>query len=75
MQAAQGAGIQSAKIVCDSGCKAVVTGHCGPKAFATLQAAGVAVHTGAQGTVEQAIGELKEGKLTVSKGADVDGHW
>ena len=58
LNAAQGAGIQAGKNVVDLGVSAVVTGHVGPKAFATLKAAGVAVHTGATGTVADAVEQL-----------------
>ena len=36
----QGAGIQSARNVARQGVSAVLTGHCGPKAFRALAAAG-----------------------------------
>ena len=75
LNAAQGAGIQAGKNVVDLGAKAVVTGHVGPKAFATLQAGGVSIYTGASGTVADAVEQFKAGKLTQSNGADVQGHW
>ena len=75
LNAAQGAGIQAGKNVVDLGVSAVVTGHIGPKAFATLKAAGVAVHTGATGTVADALEQLKAGKLEQSNEADVEGRW
>ena len=73
--AAQGAGIQSASTVASSGAQAVLTGHCGPKAFRALRAAGIDVYTNVQGTVGQAVEQLKAGQLRVSEEADVDGHW
>ena len=36
LNAAQGAGIQSAQNIARLGAKALVTGHCGPKAFRVL---------------------------------------
>jgi len=75
LNAAQGAGIQAGKNVVDLGVSAVVTGHVGPKAFATLKAGGVAVHTGATGTVADAVEQLKAGKLEQSNEADVEGRW
>lgn len=75
LSAAQGAGIQAGKNVVDLGAQAVVTGHVGPKAFATLQAGGVAIYTGATGTVADAVEQFKAGKLQQSNGADVQGHW
>ena len=59
MEAAQGAGIQAAKLVADRGAQVVMTGHCGPKAFRTLQAAGIEISTGASGTLRQAAAEIK----------------
>jgi len=75
LNAAQGAGIQAGTKVAELGIEAVVTGHVGPKAFATLSAAGIAVYTGASGTVAQAIEQFKAGKLERQGAADVEGHW
>ena len=75
LNAAQGAGIQAGKNVVDLGAEAVITGHVGPKAFATLQAGGIAIHTGATGTVAEAVEQFKAGTLKQSSGADVEGHW
>ena len=41
--AAQGAGIQAAQTIAKAGANALVTGHCGPKAFRVLEAAGIKV--------------------------------
>jgi len=75
LNAAQGAGVQAGRNVVELGAAAVITGHVGPKAFATLQAGGVRVYTGASGSVAEAIEQLKAGKLQQSTGADVEGHW
>jgi predicted Fe-Mo cluster-binding NifX family protein len=75
LNAAQGAGIQAGQNVVELGAGAVITGHVGPKAFATLQAGGVKVYTGADGTVAEAIEQFKAGQLNESSGADVQGHW
>jgi predicted Fe-Mo cluster-binding NifX family protein len=75
LSAAQGAGIQAGKTVVGLGAEAVITGHVGPKAFATLQAGGVAVYSGATGTVAQALDAFKTGSLAQANNADVDGHW
>lgn len=75
LNAAQGAGIQAGRNVVELGVEAVITGHVGPKAFATLQAGGVKVYTGATGTVAQALEQFKAGKLKLSSAADVEGHW
>jgi predicted Fe-Mo cluster-binding NifX family protein len=75
LNAAQGAGIQAGKNVVDLGVEAVITGHVGPKAFATLQAGGVKVYTGASGTVAEALDQFKAGKLRCTETPDVEGHW
>ena len=73
--ALQGAGIQAAELAVRLGVQVVLTGHCGPKAFAALQAAGVQVVAGASGTVAQAIEALFSGKLQPTTSPDVRGHW
>jgi len=75
LNAPQGAGIQAAQTVARLGAEAVITGHVGPKAFATLQATGIAIHTGGAGSVRQAIEQFKSGKLSAAAKADVQGHW
>ncbi len=75
LNAAQGAGIQSAETVVRSGAKALVSGHCGPKAFRVLAAAGVKVYTSDAPTVDTALEKFKAGELKEAKGADVQGHW
>ncbi len=75
MDAAQGAGIQAAQSVIDSEARVLITGHCGPKAFRALQAAGIHVYLAPGGTVEQAIGRFQTNELELAPAADVDGHW
>jgi len=75
MDAAQGAGIQAAETVVRSGAKAIVTGHCGPKAFRVLSAAGVKVYNTDQPTVAAALEAFKAGTLKPAESADVEGHW
>ncbi len=71
----QGAGIQSAKNIVNSGAQALVTGHVGPKAYTTLSASDIEIYNGAEGTVQNAIDDFKQGKLGRAGGADVEGHW
>lgn len=59
-----GAGIQSAQFVASKGVDVVITGNCGPNAARTLQAAGIKVITGFNGTVRQAIEDFKQGRLS-----------
>jgi len=75
LNAVQGAGIQAGKNVVDLGVGAVITGHIGPKAYAALQTGGVAVYTGASGTVADAVEQYRAGKLKQSSAADVEGRW
>lgn len=72
LEAAQGAGIQAAQRVAELGAEAVITGHCGPKAFATLQAAGIDIYQGASGSVREAIDAYRSGSLKVSRGANAE---
>lgn len=74
MNAAQGAGIQAGKQIAELGVEGLVTGHVGPKAFSTLQAAAVRIHTGASGTVGDAIEQFKTGKLVPVASPDVEGQ-
>ena len=75
MDTAQGAGIQSAETVARQGVRVLVTGHCGPKAFRVLVAAGIKVYTSDAPTLAAALEFYREGKLIESVEADVEGHW
>ncbi|RLB55003.1 MAG: dinitrogenase iron-molybdenum cofactor biosynthesis protein [Deltaproteobacteria bacterium] len=71
----QGAGIQAAQHIIDAGAEVLLTGHCGPNAYQTLQAGGVKVVTDVEGVVAEAIARYREGKLDHAAGPDVEGHW
>jgi predicted Fe-Mo cluster-binding NifX family protein len=73
-QGAQGDGIQAAQKVARLGVDAVLTGHIGSKAFATLQTAEIDVYTGVQGTVDKAVETFQTGRLQTASEADVEGH-
>ena len=75
LNAAQGAGIQAAETVSRLGAEVLITGHCGPKAFRTLSAAGINVVTGAEGTVKDAVDAFQAGRLLPSDTPDVESHW
>ncbi len=75
LNAAQGAGIQSAQNIARSGVQAIITGHCGPKAFRALQAAGIKIYNADAATVTEALDQYRTGKLMEAQSADVDGHW
>ncbi len=71
----KGAGIQAASSVSKKGAQVLITGHCGPNAFRALQAAGIKVVNGAEGTVEKTINDYLEGKLREAEEPDVEGRW
>lgn len=75
LNAMQGAGIQAAQNVSKLGAQFLITGNCGPKAFSTLEAAGIKVITGAQGKVSEVLEKFKAGGFTEAKDANVEGHW
>ena len=75
VNAFKGAGIQAAQTVSDHGAEVLLTGHCGPKAFTALSAAGIRVFTGLQGSVGEALKSFQENRISEAKGADRDGHW
>lgn len=75
LESAQGAGIQSAKAVINAGAKVLLTGNVGPKAYAVLNSAGIDVYIGAEGRVEDALEDFKNGKLRKADGANVESHW
>ena len=75
LEAAQGAGIQSAKTVIDAGAEAVITGNVGPKAFTALNAAGVKIYVLKEGNAGNAIEKFHRGELELTSSANVEGHW
>ena len=76
LNAEQGAGIQSAQNLINSGVDCVITGHCGPKAFKLLKAADIRIYTVPSScNVEDAIKKFSNGELPPLNDADVEGHW
>lgn len=75
VDAAGGAGINSAKVVIDADSEAVLTGNCGPNAERTLRAAGVKLYTGVTGTVAEAVELFRKGNLTEAGGPNVQSHF
>lgn len=74
LEAAQGAGIQSAQNVAKTGVQSVITGHCGPKAFKVLQAAGIKIFNTDAATVADALKRYESGELSEATAADASGH-
>ena len=71
----KGAGIQAATMVSDKGAEVLMTGYCGPKAFATLEAAGVKVVDDITGKVRDAVTTIKEGKVSYAAGPNKEANW
>lgn len=74
-ESVEGAGIKAAELASRLGVAAVITGHCGPKAWRALKAGGINIFTGARGTVAQVIQAYKQGLLQPASAPDVEGHW
>ena len=75
LNATQGAGLQSAKHVIDSGATVVIAAHCGPKAFTLLSQFDVCVYKAEDMSCETAIEMFENGTLPKMTSADVEGHW
>jgi predicted Fe-Mo cluster-binding NifX family protein len=75
LQAAHGAGVQAATLLARHQPAVVLTGHCGPKAFQTLQAAGIPVVVGVEGPVRIAVQDYQAGKLKPTESPNVNSHW
>ncbi len=76
LNAVQGAGIQTAQNIQELGASAVLTGHCGPKAFRVLSLSGIKVFTGFKNkTCAEALNDYLKGDLIEANNADVEGHW
>lgn len=75
LDALQGAGVQAAQNVVARSPEALLTGHCGPKAFRVLQSAGVKICVEVKGTVAEAVAAYQAGELEAVAAPDVEGHW
>jgi len=74
VNAAHGAGPQAAQKIAEAEVEALLSGNVGPRAFAALNAAGIKVYIGAEGTVAEAAEQFKAGKLQAADDANVGGH-
>jgi predicted Fe-Mo cluster-binding NifX family protein len=70
LNAAQGAGIQAAETVVRAGVDSLVTGHCGPKAFRVLSAAGITIYSTGAPTVAAALKDFRAGTLRPAESED-----
>ena len=76
VEALQGAGAQAGQNVADMGAEVLLTGNVGPTALKTLQAASIRVFVVKDDiTVEQAVGQWKEGRLAEIKETTFEGKW
>jgi predicted Fe-Mo cluster-binding NifX family protein len=72
---AQGAGIQAAEVIIQTGANVVLTGYVGPKAFTALQAAGIRVGQNLDNmTVRQAIERYQAGQVEWAAAPNSRGH-
>ena len=70
-----GAGIQSGQMMSSKEVKVVLTGNCGPNAYATLASAGIDVIVGVSGGVREVVEQYKKGELSPSEEASVRSHF
>jgi predicted Fe-Mo cluster-binding NifX family protein len=75
LDAAQGAGIQTAQMLAEKGVNAVIVGFCGPKAFRVLQEAGIRVFMDVEGNIEEAVDAFLNNRIVASESANAAGHW
>lgn len=75
LQLPQGAGIQAAQTIVESGANILLTGNCGPKAFKVLKVTGIKVAVGISGTLIDAVTLFKQGKINYAETPNVEGHW
>jgi predicted Fe-Mo cluster-binding NifX family protein len=71
----KGAGIQAATMIHQRGAEILLTGYCGPKAFQTLQAAGVKVVNDVSGTVSSVLETFKATSPAYSTAPNAEAHW
>lgn len=69
-----GVGIQSAKMVADTGARAVLTGAVGPKAYGVLSDVNIEVITDVSGTVRDAVEKYKNGHFNPVQGPTSESH-
>lgn len=73
--ALEGAGVQAGTNLIKDKIEAIITGHCGPKAFRILSGEGIQVYLGCEGTIRECLAKLQEGELQPAEGPDVEDHW
>jgi predicted Fe-Mo cluster-binding NifX family protein len=77
INASGGAGVQAAQFIAEHGAEAVISGHFGPNAFTTLDAAKIQMFQAPAGdtlTARELLGLYREGQLEMVTGATNAGH-
>jgi predicted Fe-Mo cluster-binding NifX family protein len=74
LQAAQGAGLQTAERIVRAGATALLTRNCGPKAFKVLATSGIVVHQVPGGTAREALASWSTGELPEMAESNRAGH-
>jgi predicted Fe-Mo cluster-binding NifX family protein len=74
LTASGGAGIQAAQFVAHNDVKAVISGNFGPKAYQTLEAAGIKMYSAHTRTVREALEDFKKGALPAISSATAPEH-
>jgi predicted Fe-Mo cluster-binding NifX family protein len=75
LNAMRGAGIQAGKMLADRKVDVLLTGHCGPNAFKTLNAVGIKIGVNLKGTVREAVESLNRKEVQFASEPNVEGHW
>ena len=75
LQAVQGAGVESAKVMVDFDVEVVLTGHVGPKALDVLKMGNINAYKVDAVLVKEALAKYKEKNVSSIHEADVRGHW
>ena len=70
-----GAGVSAGQTIAGKGVEAVLTGNCGPNAYAALSAAGIKVITSITGKVQDAVQNYKSGTYETSSQPNVNAHF
>ncbi len=68
IQAAQGAGIQSAQNIVATGAQCVISGQCGPKALRVLKSADIKIYSCDANTVKECLEQFNNGTLQEVQG-------
>jgi len=74
VSAGHGAGVRAGSLAAGLGCDAAVGGNIGPKAYSTLQQAGVKVYLSDAETAGEALQQFLDGGLPEQGGANVRSH-